>query len=89
MTWQLNDDYIVNSSSESWNVERKCELSGPSKAKLGRAGVKQWTGVSSVFLFCCHSVTKLCPTLCNPMDYSTPGFPVLHSLPEFAQTHVY
>ena len=52
MTWQLNDDYIVNSSSESWNVERKCELSGPSKAKLGRAGVKQWTGVSSVFLFC-------------------------------------
>ena len=52
MTWQLNDDYKVNGSSESWNVERKCELSGPSKAKLGRAGVKQWTGVSSVFLFC-------------------------------------
>ena len=26
--------------------------------------------------------------LCNPMDCSTPGFPVLHHLPEFAQTHV-
>ena len=26
--------------------------------------------------------------LCDPMDYSTPGFPVLHYLPEFAQTHV-
>ena len=25
--------------------------------------------------------------LCNPMDYSTPGFPVLYCLPEFAQTH--
>ena len=38
---------------------------------------------------CCHSVTKLCPTLCDPMDGSTPGFPVLHYLLEFAQTHVH
>ena len=37
----------------------------------------------------CSSVTKLCPTLCNPMDCSMPGFPVLHYLPEFAQTHVH
>ena len=28
------------------------------------------------------------PTLCDPMDYSTPGFPVFHYLLEFAQTHV-
>ena len=28
-----------------------------------------------------------CPTLCNPMNYSTPGFPVLQHLPELAQTH--
>ena len=27
--------------------------------------------------------------LCDPMDYSKPGFPVLHDLPEFAQTHVH
>ena len=38
---------------------------------------------------CCCSVAKLCPTLCDPMDCSTPGFPVLHYLPEFAQTHVH
>ena len=31
------------------------------------------------------SVVQLCPTLCNPMDCSTPGFFVLHYLPEFAQ----
>ena len=31
----------------------------------------------------------LCPTLYNPMDCSTPGFPVLHHLPELAQTHVH
>ena len=30
------------------------------------------------FPFCC-SVAQSCPTLCNPMDCSTPGFPVLHS----------
>ena len=29
-------------------------------------------------MHCCCSVPKLCPTLCNPMDCSTPGFPVLH-----------
>ena len=37
-------------------------------------------------IICC-SVTKLCLTLCSPMGCSTPGFPVLHYLPEFAQTH--
>jgi len=33
--------------------------------------------------------TLSCLTLCDPIDYSTPGFPVLHYLPEFAQIHVY
>ena len=38
--------------------------------------------------FCC-SIAKPCLTLCEPMDYSIAGFPVLHYLLEFAQTHVY
>ena len=38
---------------------------------------------------CCCSVAKSCLTLCDPMDSSTPGFPVLHYLPEFAQIHVH
>ena len=33
------------------------------------------------------SVAQSCPTLCNPMNYSTPGLPVHHQLPEFTQTH--
>ena len=37
----------------------------------------------------CCSVAKSCLTLCDPMNCSTPGFPVLHYLQEFAQTHVY
>ena len=35
------------------------------------------------------SVAQSCPTLCDPMDCSTPGFPVLHQLPELAQTHAH
>ena len=35
------------------------------------------------------SDTKCCPTLCDPMDCSTPGSSVLHCLPEFAQIHVH
>ena len=51
-------------------------------------------------IFCCfcfslpfrsdqiRSVAQLCPTLCDPMNRSTPGLPVQHQLPEFTETHV-
>ena len=35
------------------------------------------------------SVTQSCPTLCDPMNRSTPGLSVHHQLPEFTQTHVH
>ena len=35
------------------------------------------------------SVTQSCPTLCDPMNCSAPGFTVHHHLPELAQTHVH
>ena len=37
----------------------------------------------------CCSIAKSCLSLCDPMDCSTPGFPVLHYLLEFTQTHVH
>ena len=37
----------------------------------------------------CWSAAQPCLTLCDPMDCSTPGFPVLHHLLEFAQTHIH
>ena len=39
----------------------------------------------------CHSVhvTHSCPTLCHPMDCSTPGLPVYHQPPELAQTYLH
>ena len=36
-----------------------------------------------------RSVTQSCPTLCDPMNRSTPGLPVNHQLPEFTETHVH
>ena len=35
------------------------------------------------------SVAQLCPTLCDPMNRSTPGLPAHHHLPEFTETHVH
>ena len=35
------------------------------------------------------SVAQSCPTLCDPMNCSTPGLPVYHQLPEFTQTHIH
>ena len=43
----------------------------------------------SPFCYGYCSVTKSCPTLCDPMDCSTPGFPVLHRLLEPAQTQAH
>ena len=48
--------------------------------------MKDWIHFMNYY---CYSVTQLCLTLCNPMDCSTAGFPVLHYLLELAQTHVH
>ena len=48
-----------------------------SQVPLGRASVQF------------SSVTQSCPTLCNPMNHSTPGLSVHHQLLEFTQTHVH
>ena len=45
-------------------------------------------GLDSHLVSCCSN-TQSCQTLCNPMDCSTPGLPVLHPLPRFAQTHAH
>ena len=46
---------------------------------------QRWWGAASG----CCSVPKSCPALCNPMDCSTPSFPVLHHLLECVQIQVY
>ena len=46
-------------------------------------------GIKNILIMNMLSITKSCVTLCDPMDWSMPGFPVLHYLPEFAQTNVH
>ena len=48
-----------------------------------------YPGVGFFWVHYSGSFSMLCLPLCNPMDCSTPGFPVLHYLPKFAQTHVH
>ena len=48
-----------------------------------------WLGSLSAVIFQFSSVSQSCPTLCNPMNHSTPGLPVHHQLPESTQTHVH
>ena len=55
---------------------------------MARVGILQLASLetlSSSF----SSVAQSCPTLCDPMNCSTPGLPVHHQLPEFTQTHVH
>ena len=65
----------------------------------GFSQTRAWTQVSciadmkhlcqAVNCFQFSSITQSCPTLCDPMNRSTPGLPVHHELPEFTETHVH
>ena len=61
--------------------EEDCQITGKNQRPL-------WNSVIYSLLFC-RSVAQSRPTLCNPMNCSTPGFPVLHYFSELAQTHVH
>ena len=71
-----------------------CSSPGSSVHGILQVRILEWVaisfsrGPSQPWISCCCSVAQLRPTLCDPMDFSTPGFPVLHYLPEFAQIHV-
>ena len=54
-----------------------------------RAQLEHVVGCNRLKFFSFSSVAQSCPTLCDPMDCSTPGFPVHHQLPEFTQTHAH
>ena len=61
---------------------------------ISECNVHNYKETQYVYLFSCwsvqfSSVTQSCPTLCDPMNSSTPGLPVQHQLPELTQTHVH
>ena len=67
--------------SETFTPHLKCESRYPWFRMIGFRIM--W--LSAQF----SSVAESCPTLCNPMNRSTPGLPVHHQLPESNQTHVH
>ena len=44
---------------------------------------------TAICIYCCCSGNQACPTLCDPMDFSTSGLPVPHRLPEFTLIHLH
>ena len=78
---------------EHYHASHGCRVGGsnPGPSSLAREESKLgWTHVGQMGKGdyrqgCYCSVAKLCPILWNPINCSTPGFPVLHCLPEFAQ----
>ena len=66
-------------------------VSGSTLGKVALASelLRFYTKWSLLSKICCCSVARSYLTLCDSMDWSTPGFPVLHRLQEFAQTHVH
>ena len=75
--------------AEKWSFPFPSTLQWWGRITIDPPIQKEKTGGTQTLLFCCCSAAKLCPTLCDPIDCSTPGFPVLHCLPEFAQTHIH
>ena len=72
--WHLNSkNYSILCNGLPWETIRE-EI-------CGHSGQLRW--IESQFS------TQSCQTLCDPMDYNTPGFPVLHQLPELAQIQVH
>ena len=83
--WQVDSlplsQLLLNTSHYGWNIV----VSGLFYASLENNFYFSKQLVSGQF----SSVAQSCLILCDPMDCRTPGLPVLHCLPEFAQTHVH
>ena len=90
----------IDSRVQSWDAKdvwwgkQRSAAEVTEVVRLSRSGLTfGLLGYSSqdacLYCYCCCSVAQSYLTLCNPMDCSTPGFLVLHCLPEVAQTHVH
>ena len=100
--WRSNENrgcifpacYSKSVSTITW-FGRGQRLSGSWKSfrvkhylRHGRTG-GELTGIKAAYVIGFSSVIQLCPILCDPMDCSTPGFPIHHQLSKLAQTHVH
>ena len=94
--WKLGGEWGEPGVSRKWpeNGEESCKSGNQEYDKmcfesfLGHLWFDDWSSAAQVCLAQFSSVTQSCLTLCNPMNHSTPGLPVLHQLLESTQTHV-
>ena len=80
------DKHITKQSKRGLCEDQWWPVSPSSSGHLWSTVKRNWSFLISVQF---SSVSQSCPTLWNPMDCSTPGFPVHQQLPELAQTHVH
>ena len=78
--WQSTPVFLPGESQGQGGLVG-CHLWGRTESDMTEATQQQQQQFSLV--------AQLCPTLCDPMDYSMPGLPVHHQLPESTQTHVH
>ena len=84
--WLLGEtNHLASGKTEDRNKKEKKRVLSIFTNLVSRA----WVSSSYSWALHCCSVAQSCPTLCNPMDCSVSGFPVLHCLPEFTQTYVH
>ena len=86
----LEKEMATHSSVLAWRLPGTGEPGGLPSLESHRVRHNSSSSIVSLScVSCISSVAQSCPTLCNPMDCSTPGFPVHHQLPEPTQTHVH
>ena len=74
MRWPISSDLRLHAILPTWSAGRFA------KGEVG--GRESVHSSTAKFICCCCSITKWCPTLCDSMNCSMPGFAVLHSLPK-------
>ena len=72
----------------AWNLSHWTTREVPSHYAL-KSEKKDFKNSEKTFYAQIRSVAQSCPTLCDPMNRSTPGLPVRHQLPEFTETHIH
>ena len=95
---KLKSEREVAQSCPTLSHPTDCSLPGSSVHGIFQARVLEWGAIAFskilstqyIFVDCkFRSVSQSCPTLCHPMNRSTPGLPVHHQLLEFTQNHVH
>ena len=91
--WVINEYFWMWIFSLKLRIKYQWKIFMPNEKKQS-LHIKRNYGVERFFLWKVSSVQFVsvahsCPTLCNPMNCSTPGLPVHHQLPEFTQTYVH